>query len=105
MEAYREYRGRRNKKSPSQKPKMRYFKKLAMQTLLSSLILGIVLTPGLQGNESESKIRLVAKSALNYKIDISKVKDLLSGLLKEVLPDKKQGENNNEATKVKEGNL
>jgi hypothetical protein len=106
-EEYREYRNRRrpNQKSHSKPPKHGYIKKLLKQALLSLLILGTILAPNLLGPGVSAKVKSIAKSALSYTVDTSKITKALESLLKIPANHTDQGEPQNDETKNPEKNI
>lgn len=105
MGEYHEYRGRRKAKDPAKRPKTRYLTKLAVQSLVSILILGAIMVPGSSKNKTVLKLRETAKWALSCEIDVSKVTAFISDLFDKKLPAINQGEFKNEKNEGNQENI
>lgn len=106
-EEYREYRTRRrpNQKSHSKPSKTGYMKKLLKQALLSLLILGTVLAPNLLGSGVSAKAKAIAKSALSYTVDTSKIAKALELFLSNAAIQTNKGEQQDDKAQNADKNL
>ena len=102
MENYREYRGRNQRKNTPKKPKFSYTKKLIRQSIISLLILVLIFSPKLANGNNSSKIQEWVRLALNYKINMSRLSDILSSFLQKSIPAYNQGDSNEEQKIVDE---
>lgn len=96
MKEIREYKGRRSSKKPPVSSKVNYLKKISKQSFVSILIFAVVFSNNFLKTDFTAKIQIFAKTALEYKIDLSAVSDSVKNLLKSSIPTSSQGEVENE---------
>ena len=97
-EEYTEYKGRRDHRTRNTKKNTGYLKKLLRQTVFSSIIFTIVISPELLGVSFGKNIRAITKSALFYTIDTQFVTDVF----KNFQPHKGEQNNAKETTARKD---
>ncbi len=102
MENNREYRGRSQRKNTTKKLTFSYIKKLIRQSIISLLILGLIFSPNVVNGKDTSKIQEWVRLALNYKIDIGRLSDILSDILQKSIPAWRQGDSNEEQKVIDE---
>ncbi len=105
MKEIREYKGRRTSKKPPVSSKVNYLKKISKQSFISILIFAIIFSNNFLKTDFTAKIQDFAKTALEYKFDLSTVSNSVKSFLKGSIPISSQGEEKNENSPNSEKNL